>query len=105
MSRKSRRRFVGPLGATAAFASSPAKAPAQAPARERPGDRDDARKRLATALRELNQAAKLEVTAEDLDRTEGYVTGALLEAATRLRPLVLPEGLDLPVVFRARRRE
>jgi hypothetical protein len=46
----------------------------------------------------------LGVTGEDLDRAELYATGALLEAEARLRPLVLPDGLDLPVVFKARRR-
>jgi hypothetical protein len=100
----SRRRFVGLCGATAALASSPGELQAQAPARERPGDRDSARKHLAAALRELNRAAGLGVAAEDLERAEAYVTGALLEARSKLRPLVLPEGLDLPVVFRARRR-
>ena len=103
MKSKSRRQFVGLMGTAAALASSKL-VEAQAPARERAGDRDDARRRLGAALRELNQAAGLGVTAEDLDRTEAYTTGALLEAATRLRRLVLPEGLDLPVVFRARRR-
>lgn len=104
MAHKSRRQFVGLMSATVALTSSRRRAEAQAPARERAGDRDDARQRLGAALRELNQAAGLGVTAEDLDRTEAYATGALLEAGTRLRPLVLPEGLDLPVVFRAPRR-
>lgn len=103
MAGKSRRQFVSLLGATAALGSSPRESAAQAPARGR-DEQDDTRKRLGAALRELNQAARLGVTAEDLDRTEGYATGALLEAAARLRPLVLPEGLDLPVVFQARRR-
>jgi hypothetical protein len=91
------------MGATAALASSTRGVEAQAPARGR-DDQDDARKRLGAALRELNQAARLGITPEDLDRTEAYATGALLEVATRLRPLALPEGLDLPVVFRARSR-
>ncbi len=104
VTRRSRRQFVGLLGATAALVSTAGRVQAQAPARERTGDRDVERKRLADALRELNQAAGLGVTAEDFDRAETYATGALLEAAAKLRPLVLPEGLDLPVVFRARRR-
>jgi hypothetical protein len=103
MAGRSRRQFVGLVGATAALAASPRGLEAQAPARGR-DDRDDAGQRLGKTLRELNQAARLGITPEDLDRTEAYTTGALLEAARKLRPLVLPEGLDLPVVFRARRR-
>jgi hypothetical protein len=82
-------------GARAAEAQAPPKAPL---------DATDARRReLASALRELNAKAGLGVTAADLDRAEAYVTGALLEAENKLRSLPLPEGLDLPLVFRARR--
>ena len=55
-------------------------------------------------MRELNAAAGLGVTPEELERAEAYATGAILEAEARLRPLVLAEGLDLPVIFQARRR-
>jgi hypothetical protein len=68
-------------------------------------DEADARRRdLAAALRELDTRAGLGVTAEDFDRAEAYVTGALVAAETKLRSLTLPEDLDLPLVFRARRR-
>jgi hypothetical protein len=62
------------------------------------------RRRLGAALRELNDAAGLGVTGDELERAEAYATGAILEAEAKLRPLVLDPGLDLPVVFRARRR-
>jgi hypothetical protein len=64
----------------------------------------DERRRLGAALRDLNDAGALGVTADELERAEAYATGAILEAAAKLRPLVLDPGLDLPVVFRARRR-
>jgi len=105
MPRSGRRRFLGLImgGTTSALHRSRA-AEAQAPPRA-PLDETDARRRgLAAALRELNAKAGLGVTAEDLDRAEAYATGALLEAETKLRSLPLPEGLDLPLVFRARRR-
>jgi hypothetical protein len=105
MPRSGRRRFLGLVvgGATAALQGARA-AEAQAPPKV-PLDETDARRRgLAAALRELNAKAGLGVTAEDLHRAEAYVTGAFLEVETKLRSLPLPEGLDLPLAFRARRR-
>jgi hypothetical protein len=67
-------------------------------------DAGERRRRLGKALRDLNRKAGLGVADEDLERAEAYATGALLEAETRLRPLALGEGLDLPVAFSARRR-
>jgi len=104
MAKKSRRQFVGLLGASAAMASSPGEASAQAPSREKVAEGDEARKRLSAALRELNQEAALGVATEDFDRAEAYMTGALREAARLLRPLPLAEGTEPAVVFRARRR-
>jgi hypothetical protein len=60
--------------------------------------------RLAEALRGLNEAAELGITADELARAESYATGALLEAARKLRPLVLEEGLEPPLDFKARGR-
>lgn len=104
MPRSGRRRFLGLMGGTAAALHGSRVAEAQAPPKA-PLEETDARRRgLGAALRELNTKAGLGVTAEDLDRAEAYATGALVEAETKLRSLPLPEGLDLPVVFRARRR-
>ena len=79
-------------------------AEAQAPARVSLAEGGDRRRRLAAALRELNDVAGLGVTPDELERAEAYATGAILEAEAKLRPLVLDEGLDLPVAFSARRR-
>ncbi len=104
MPRSGRRRFLGLIGGTAAALHGSRVAEAQAPPKT-PLDEGDAKRRdLAAALRELNARAGLGVTPEDLDRAEAYATGALVAAQTKLRSLSLPEGLDLPVVFRARRR-
>lgn len=104
MPRSGRRRFLGLMGGTTAALHVPLKAEAQAPPKT-PLDGADARRRdLAAALRELNARAGLGVTAEDFDRAEAYVTGALVAAETKLRSLALPEELDLPLAFRARRR-
>jgi hypothetical protein len=62
------------------------------------------RRRLAAALRELNDAGSLGITADELERAEAYATGAILEAEAKLRPLALDAGFDLPVVFVARRK-
>jgi hypothetical protein len=62
------------------------------------------RQRLGRALRELNESAGLGIAPDDVDRAEAYATGAILEAEKKLRPVRLDDGLDLPVVFRARRR-
>jgi hypothetical protein len=98
-----RRPFLRLLAATAALMRSRV-AIAQAPPKDGLPEGDARRRELAAALRELNAKAGLGVTAEDLDRAEAYATGALFAAETKLRALHLPEGLDLPVVFRARRR-
>jgi hypothetical protein len=93
-----RRRFLGSLalaaGTTAATAHGQA-APEVALGEEN--------RRLGTALRGLNELAGLGVTPDELERAEAYATGALLEARVKLRPLVLDDTLDLPVVFRARK--
>jgi hypothetical protein len=64
----------------------------------------DRQQRLAEALRGLNDAAELGITPEELSRAESYATGALLEAARKLRPLVLEDGLEPPLDFKARGR-
>jgi hypothetical protein len=98
-----RRPFLRLLGAAAAVPRA-REAMAQAPPKASLSEADGRRRELAAALRDLNARASLGVTPEDLDRAEAYATGALLEAETKLRSLTLDEGLDLPVVFRARRR-
>jgi hypothetical protein len=103
MTRKGRRRFLEGVGVAAVLGRG-GEAEAQAPAKLSLEDAGERRQRLAAALRELNQAGGLGVSGEDLERAEAYASGAILEAEARLRPLVLPEGLDLPVVFKARRR-
>lgn len=103
MRTRGRRRFLGALTASAAITGARGAA-AQAPPRAGLADAPPDQRRLADALRELNAAAALGVTAEDLERAEAYATGAILESAAKLRPLRLPESLDLPVVFRARGR-
>jgi hypothetical protein len=67
---------------------------------EQAGDR---RRRLAAALRQLNEAAGLGIAPDELERAEAYASGAILEAEAKLRPRRLDGALDLPVVFRARR--
>ncbi len=104
MTRKSRRRFMGGMAVATAALAAPETAESQAPPRVSLGAGDDRRLRLAAALRELNQAAGLGVTPEELERAEAYVTGAILETEAKLRLLVLDDDLDLPVAFRARRR-
>lgn len=97
---RGRRRFMGSLAAvTAGMAGTPmasAQAPPSSPLPE--GNRG-----LATALRTLNESAGLGITEDEIMRAEAYATGAILEARAKLRPLVLDEGLDLPMVFKARR--
>ena len=63
----------------------------------------EANRGLGATLRALNEAAGLGVTPDEVDRAEAYATAAILETRAKLRPLVLDEGLDLPVVFRARK--
>jgi len=98
MRRQSRRRFMGGLaGATAALGAR-GTAEAQAPPRVSLADAGDRRRRLAGALRELNEAAGLGVTPDELERAEAYATGAILEAEAKLRPIGLDEGLELPAL-------
>ena len=100
MRTKGRRRFMGSLaGMSAGVAGAPlaeAQAPPNAPVAE-------ANRGLGATLRALNEAAGLGVTPDEIDRAEAYATGAILETRAKLRPLALDEGLDLPVVFRARK--
>jgi hypothetical protein len=63
----------------------------------------DANRGLSATLRALNESAGLGITPDEIDRAEAYVTGAILETRAKLRPLVLDERLDLPVVFQARK--
>lgn len=104
MEDKARRRFLGLLAGAAAAAGGGRRAEGQAPPRVSMADTEDRRRRLGAALRELNEAAGLGVTSDELERAEAYATGALLEAEAKLRPLTLGEGLDLPVAFLARGR-
>jgi hypothetical protein len=91
------------LGAAAALSEATA-AKAQAPAKVTLDGAEERQKRLAAALGALNEHGALGVSAEDFARAEAYATAALLEAAARLRPLVLADRLDLPVTFSARRK-
>ena len=100
----SRRSFGRLAAAVVAALGARTTADAQAPPKVSLADADARRRRLSAALRELNEAAGLGVTPDELERAEAYATGAILEAETKLRPLVLDEGLGLPVSFRARRR-
>jgi hypothetical protein len=99
-----RRRFVALLAGAAAALRGLGSARAQAPPKVSMEEAGERRRRLGKALRELNEAAGLGVTPEDLDRAEAYATGAILEAEQKLRSLVLDDSLDVPIVFRARRR-
>jgi hypothetical protein len=68
---------------------------------EQAGDR---RRRLGDVLRELNQAAGLGITHDELERAEAYATGAILELEAKLRPLALEDRVEPPVAFQARLR-
>jgi len=103
MPTKGRRRFVGSLAGATAGLGAAAVIEAQAPPRAGMSQLGERRRRLAAALRELNQAAGLGVPPDDLEAAEAYATGAILDAEAKLRPRVLGAGLDLPVVFGARR--
>jgi hypothetical protein len=100
---RGRRRFIQGLSGAAALGGVP-QAFAQAPPKLSMDEAGERQRRLSAALRALNEQGGLGVSAQDFDLAEAYATGALLEADARLRPLVLPEDLDVPVVFRARRR-
>ena len=91
---------MGTLAGLPLAAAGGRRAEAQAPAKT---PVTEAHRGLGATLRELNEAAGLGVTGDEIDRAEAYATGAILETRARLRPLVLDEGLDLPVVFRARK--
>jgi hypothetical protein len=93
-----RRGFMGSLALAAGTAASPVHG--QAPPEMTLAEEN---RRLGTALRELNEVAGLGVTPDELERAEAYATGALLEARAKLRPLVLDDKLDVPVIFRARK--
>jgi hypothetical protein len=91
---------MGSLAGAAAGAAGSATVEAQAPAKVAV---PAANRELGATLRALNESAGLGVTPEEIDRAEAYVTGAILETRAKLRPLVLDERLDLPVVFQARK--
>ncbi len=95
MARSNRRGFLGIVGGSLT-ALSTAGGRAQPPAAEK------GRERLARALAELNEAAGIGITPEEFERAKGYATGVHLEAGAKLRPLILPQNLDLPVHFSAR---
>ena len=97
---RGRRRFMGSLAGAAAGVAGSATTEAQAPANV---PVPEASRSLGATLRALNESAGLGVTPDEIDRAEAYVTGAILETRAKLRPLVLDERLDLPVVFQARR--
>jgi hypothetical protein len=84
----SRRQFLTVLGGSATLAGC------------RAGTEDD-QDRLTTALRELNEAAGIGVTADEFERARGYAIGVYRDVAARLRPLALGDHLDLPVRFSA----
>lgn len=104
MRQRGRRRFIAGAGSTALALRMSGAAEAQAPPKVSPAGAEGRQRRLAAALRELNEAAGLAVTPDDLERAEAYAVGALLEAEAKLRPIALDAALDLPVVFSARRR-
>ena len=100
MRTRGRRRFMGSLAGMSAGVAAASNAEAQAPPKTLVAE---ANRGLGATLRALNEAAGLGVTADEIDRAEAYATGAILETRAKLRPLVLDEGLDLPIVFRARK--
>lgn len=100
MGLRGRRRFMGALAGTAAAVAGTRSAEAQAPPK---AALPEANRGLSATLRALNESAGLGITPDEIDRAEAYATSAILETRAKLRPLVLDEGLDLPVVFRARK--
>ena len=98
-----RRAFIEALVGAAAIGAADA-APAGATLPQAVPERElaERERRLADALRALNDAAELGITPEELARAEAYATGALLEVARRLRPLVLEDRLEPPLGFHAR---
>jgi len=99
---KGRRGFIGLL--TGVALGTARRGEPQAPAKASMDEAGARRQRLGRALRELNDAAGLGIAPDDLDGAEAYATAAILETGKKLRPLRLRDDLDLPVVFRAKRR-
>ncbi len=99
-----RRRFLALLTGASGALSGAIAVDAQAPPRVSMDEAGDRRRRLGAALRALNETAGLGVTPDELERAEAYATAAIVETQAKLRPIELGDGLDLPVVFRARRR-
>jgi hypothetical protein len=97
MKARNRRKFLGAMGGSLAALSLPASRWAQTPAA-------GPEERLVSALRELNEAAGIGITSEEFERARAYAAGVYRDAAAKLRPLVPAEGLDLPILFSARRR-
>jgi hypothetical protein len=102
MSGKGRRGFIGLLTGAAVGAARGGEP--QAPAKASMDEAGGRRQRLARVLRELNDTAGLGIAPDDVDGAETYATAAILEMEKKLRPVRLEDDLDLPVVFRARRR-
>ncbi len=100
-----RREFIGSLVGVAAglgaaeAAGEPASLQA-APERE-PAPREA---RVIAALRELNEAAGIGISEDELERAGAYASGAFIEAAARLRPIVLDTRIEPALTFAARRR-
>jgi hypothetical protein len=102
MPRDGRRSFIGIL--TGLVLGVARWAEPQAPAKVSMDEAGERRQRLGKLLRELNETAGLGVAPDDIERAEAYATGAILETEAKLRPLRLDDALDVPIVFRARRR-
>jgi hypothetical protein len=102
MTGKGRRGFIGLL--TGAALGAARRGEPQAPAKASMEEAGARRQRLARVLRELNDTAGLGIAPDDVDRAEAYATAAILEMEKKLRPVRLRDDLDVPVVFRARRR-
>jgi len=102
MPRDGRRSFIGALTGMALGASR--RAEPQAPAKVTMDEAGERRQRLGKVLRELNDNAGLGIAPDDIERAEAYATGAILETEAKLRPIRLDDALDVPIVFRARRR-
>ncbi len=100
MTSNTRRTFLGLLAA-ALSAAGWRRIDRQLP----PGDlaQSDQQKRLAAALRDLNDAGRLGIARDDFDRAEAYATGVYRDLDAKLRPIALDDSLDLPVTFTARR--
>src|SRR5262245_59397940 len=102
MTGKGRRGFISLM--TGAALGAARRGEPQAPAKASMEEAGARRQQLSRALRELNDTAGLGIAPDDVDRAKAYATAAILELEKKLRPLRLRDDLDLPVVFRARRR-